>query len=408
MIANDQILPSLYHMQRTGRIGEIEICARHNKPLRELAGNPAFGEAFPGQRFTPHPSFDTAPDEYFPEMYKEVIAALPPRQVVLIAVPDQFHYPILKTALEHDQHVLCVKPLVLRYAEGMEIKAMARERGLFVGVEYHKRFDRRALLARKEYGKGHFGEFRIGSARMIEPYYYRDSNFQNWFTCDQTDPFVYVGCHYVDQVYFITGLKPASVSVTGVKGTFPNGNEAYMWANGRVVFENGAVLSVDSGLGYPNDGAGSNDQGLSMICEGPGKSALIQHDDQYRGVRYSFLDSIGPGGSAYNYVSPDYFKLVPHVGPGLKPVGYGYESIEAILEAAIRIENDTAGHSGDAARSARQKMIDAIDAQGLLATPANSWINELVFEAARISILRDGLQVDILYDGTPRVEARGA
>jgi hypothetical protein len=43
---------------------------------------------------------------------------------------------------------------------------------------------------------------------MIEAWYYRNSNFQNWFTCDAYDAFTYVGCHYVDQVNFITGLRP--------------------------------------------------------------------------------------------------------------------------------------------------------------------------------------------------------
>ena len=35
-------------------------------------------------------------------------------------------------------------------------------------------------------------------------------------------------------------------------------------------------------------------------------------------------------------------------------------------------------------------MIAEIDRQGIIATPANSYINELVVEAARLSILRDG------------------
>ena len=38
-----------------------------------------------------------------------------------------------------------------------------------------------------------------------------------------------------------------------MKGRFPNGNEGYMWSNGRVSFENGALLSVTDGLGYPDD-----------------------------------------------------------------------------------------------------------------------------------------------------------
>jgi predicted dehydrogenase len=78
-----------------------------------------------------------------------------------------------------------------------------------VGVEYHKRFDRRSLVAKRGYARGGFSAFVLGEAKLIEPYYYRFSNFQNWFTCDHTDPFTYIGCHYVDLVYFITGLKKA-------------------------------------------------------------------------------------------------------------------------------------------------------------------------------------------------------
>ena len=75
-----------------------------------------------------------------------------------------------------------------------------------MGVEYHKRFDRRSLDARGLYRQGRFGEFRCGEAKLVEPYYYRHSNFQNWFTKENSDPFTYIGCHYVDLVYFITGL----------------------------------------------------------------------------------------------------------------------------------------------------------------------------------------------------------
>ncbi len=149
-----------------------------------------------------------------------------------------------------------LKPLVLKYEQAAEIEKIAYEKGFFVGVEYHKRFDRRSLMAKRSCELKHFGEFVMGEAKLIEPYYYRSSNFQNWFTCDKTDPFVYIGCHYVDLVYFITGLKPVSVSVSGIKGKFPNGNEGYMWANGRVRFENNAILSVIDGLGYPDQAAG--------------------------------------------------------------------------------------------------------------------------------------------------------
>ena len=406
MITCDLILPSVYHMQRLGAVGRIRVCAQSTARLRPLKENRELREAFPGQDFEAFPAPGEPPERMYPDLYRTVLAQARPRQAVIVAVPEALHFEMVMACLEHDQHVLCVKPLVLTHAHAVAIAESARARGLFVGVEYHKRFDRRSLMARRQYALGHFGEFAAGEARMIEPYYYRHSNFQNWFTCDQTDPFIYVGCHYVDLVYFITGLKPVGVSVSGVKGRFPNGKEAYLWANGRVRFENGALLTVTDGLGYPDDAAGSNDQGLLMYCEGKGRTGMIEHDDQYRGVRHAYLDPIGCGGSRYNYVSPDFYRLVAWDGPGYKPVGYGYESVEGHLEAMRRIEAGTAGLAPDAALAQRRVLLRQIDEAGLLATPANSSINELVVEAGRKSILADGDWCNIVYGAEPHVEMR--
>lgn len=406
MITNDLILPSVYHLQRTGAVGEIAICALNSPPLKALRESGDLKETFPGQDFTAYPGVDEPSDKVFPELYKQVLADMPPRNGVVIALPDQLHYPVLLDALEANQHVLCVKPLVLKYEQALEVERKAKEKGLFIGVEYHKRFDTRALMAKRHYALGHFGEFVMGEAKMIEPYFYRHSNFQTWFTCDKTDPFTYVGCHYVDLVQFITGLRPAAVSVSGVKGRFPNGNEGYMWANGRVIYENGAVLSVIDGLGYPDDGAGSNDQCLVMYFEGQDRAAQVAHNDQFRGVSHCYLDNIGCGGTRFNYVSPDFYQLVPWEGPGYKPVGYGYMSVAASIETMQRILNETDGMSEDESLARRRAIIDEVDAKGIIATPANSSLNELVTEAARLSILNDGMFAEILYDGTPRVQLK--
>ena len=81
----------------------------------------------------------------------------------MVAVPDHFHHGVIRQAWQRDQHVLTVKPLVLKYAQAVEIERIARQSGLFVGVEYHKRFDRRALDARLQYRRGRFG--RSAAAR---------------------------------------------------------------------------------------------------------------------------------------------------------------------------------------------------------------------------------------------------
>ncbi len=406
MITYDLILPSVYHLQRTGRIAEISVCATGTRHIRELKASPEISEAFPGQDFQAIPDTSVDPDERYPLLYKDALGDLQPRQIVIVAIPDHLHFAVVMDCLEARQHVICVKPLVLTYAEAERMRMKAFDYGLFVGIEYHKRFDRRALLVRRQYRQGAFGEFVIGEAKLIEPYLYRNSNFQNWFTTENSDPFVYIGCHYVDQVVFITGLMPTSVSVSGVKGRFPNGNEAYMWANGRVKFENGALLSVTNGLGYPDDGAGSNEQCITMFCEGEGKTGLIKHNDQFRGISHSYVAAKGPGETRFNFVNPDFFKIVAWQGVGGKPAGYGYDSIEANFTAILELEATTAGITGTESVEARRKFIQSVDKGGLIATPANSSYNELVTEAARISIVRDGDWVDITHGHSPGVSLR--
>ncbi|MCK4602111.1 MAG: Gfo/Idh/MocA family oxidoreductase, partial [Phycisphaerae bacterium] len=393
MITRIQLLPTIYHLQREGIVGEIHICALNAAPLKEIQDDATLNRGFPGQSFTPHPDpAKVEADEKFPDIYKELFAAAPRGSIAVIAVPDQLHYPVLKAAIENDLHVCIVKPLVLEHARAEEIAKLARDKGLVIGVEYHKRFDDRNLMARKAYREGRLGNFRLAQAQMIEPYYYRDSNFQNWCTCENSDMFTYVGCHYVDLVAFITGLKPVAVSVYGIVEKYPNGREGFLWTDGRVIWENGASLSVVDAIGYPNAAAGGNCQGLAMWCQGEADATLLVHSDQYRGVKCSY-NSAGdsPGDTIYAEPNPDYFQLLEMGGEGLVPVGYGHRSAEYIIRAGCKAR--TIDDLDE-----RRKLIRRFDEEGIMATPSNSSYNELVVEAGRKSILSGGREVLIDYD----------
>ena len=74
----------------------------------------------------------------------------------------------------------------------------------------------------------------------------------------------------------------------------------------------------------------------------------------------------------------------------------------------MRVNQAAENLSGDQALAARQQLLQEIDARAILATPANSSINELVTEAARLSIARDGLPAAIDYSGTPSVRLPGS
>jgi len=384
MITHDQLLPSLYHLQRLGRIGEIAVCAQRGRTVQALLAAADLAEAFPGQSFRPYPAGGD-PDQPQPDLFRELMARMPPRNIVVVAAPDHLHFDMIMTALRRQQHVCTVKPLVLDHAEALEIARAAYAGGLVVGVEYHKRFDDRSLMARRKYRAGLFGEFKLGTACLLEKWYYRHSNFQNWMTSENSDAFTYIGCHYVDLVHFITGLLPTAVSVYGIPDRFPNGREGFLWTDARVIWNNRACLNVQNALGYPDAGAGSNTQGLVMYCQGESGGALIAHSDQYRGLKYSYTRAgADPGATMYAEPSPDYFTYLDKGGPGLVPAGYGYRSVEHIVETCIRMETEAPD------LAARQRLLREIDAAGIMATPANSSYNELVIEAGRKSILNGG------------------
>jgi predicted dehydrogenase len=417
MITRIQLLPTIYHLQREGIVGDIHICALKAAPLAEIRRDATLSRGFPGQSFEAHP--DPArgtrrvcgrvprrvcgrvpADKPFPDLYKEVLAAAPRGSLAVIAVPDHLHYPAVMEALANDLHVCSVKPLVLEHRQAEEIGRAAYERGLLVGVEYHKRFDHRSLMARRQYRAGRLGRFRLGQAHLHEKWYYRDSNFQNWCTCENSDMFTYVGCHYVDLVAFITGLRPVSVSVYGLRDRYPNGQEGFLWTDARVLWEGGGCLSVANALGYPNAGPGGNSQGLVLWCQGKEDACLVFHSDQFRGVKYGFTQAGGdPGDTVYAEPNPDYFQLLDQGGGVLTPAGYGHRSVEYILKACRRVAAVKAVRK-------RQELIRQYDQEGILATPANSAYNELVMEAGRKSILAGGREVLIDYGPPAAVRFR--
>ncbi len=400
MITRVQVLPSLYQLQRLGKIGEITVTARRKSTLAPLLGDASLKAAFPEHSFIPRPGPDDSDDPQ-PDLYKQLLDELPEQSIVYIAIPDQNHYEVLRETIDRGHHVVCVKPLVLTHEHALDIQRRAHEKGVFVGVEYHKRYDDKNWIARKKYRSGQLGEFKLGQARLHEKWWYRDSNFMNWCTTDQTDFFVYIGCHYVDLVAFITGLKPVAVSVHGIEDAFPNGNVGYLYTDARVIWENGAVLNVQNGIAYPNQASAGNDQGMTLYTkdEASGVGGFISHSDNIRGAEYcAIAPGEDPGDTAHHFVNPDYFQMIERPdGPGLRPVGYGYRAIEQLV--------DSAGLVADAGNleARRRKLLD-IDAAGWHATPANSFYNELVVEAGRLSILNGGKRVDIHYGDRPGIQ----
>jgi D-galacturonate reductase len=145
-----------------------------------------------------------------------------------------------------------------------------------------------------------------------------------------------------------------------------------------------------------------------MYCAGKNKSGMLVHNDQYRGIEHCYVQKGSePGDTYYAQPSPDYFKYVDLGGPGLTPVGYGYRSIEYIVKNICKAIGACHGLDEKQAIKQRRQLIKQFDAEGIMATPANSSYNELVIEAGRLSIMNGGKEVEITYGEKAGVDFRG-
>jgi D-galacturonate reductase len=143
---------------------------------------------------------------------------------------------------------------------------------------------------------------------------------------------------------------------------------------------------------------------MMLFFNGEKDGGYLEHIDSMRGVKHSFIvKGNQPGDSYYNETNPDYFQMVNVGGKGLKPVGYGFRSIEFILNAMTRVNDETKGLGAKDKIKKSQDLLRQYDEDGVMATPKNSAYNELVMEAGRLSITHGGRDAVIEYGKAPKV-----
>ncbi len=97
--------------------------------------------------------------------YRDMFAAEAERkdgiEVVSIATPNGTHYEISKAALAAGLHIICEKPLTFTTTEAEDLKQIAAERGLVVGVTYGYAGYQTIEEARQLVASGVLGDIRI-------------------------------------------------------------------------------------------------------------------------------------------------------------------------------------------------------------------------------------------------------
>jgi predicted dehydrogenase len=256
--------------------------------------------------------------------WKRMLRECSDLDVLGIATPDNLHTPVILDALGARVHVLTEKPMCLDIHEADQILAEEKASNRIVAVDMHKRYDPDHLRVREDIRK-RIGRPLYGTAYLEEPLEVSNSTFE-W--AEESDPFSYVGSHWVDLFLHYYGSKPAALTAVGQKARLAGeGIDAYDAVQVRVDFKNGMSIQFQNNWITPPDFEGPVNQGHEIV----GTRGKVESDQQYRGLRW--WEEGGGSRTANNHFTRD-VRRPKHEVPAY--VGYGVDSLVAGLTAICR------------------------------------------------------------------------
>jgi predicted dehydrogenase len=332
MFGSDVVVRSLWDMVRNGiapyldRIGLDDRAAGYQDSTFRLVaiGTRSEGSARRAQRETMQATGDQPQVFWGERPWIDVFDAFPDLDLVIVATPDHLHTAPILFALERGAHVLTEKPLCLDLREADAMIALARDRGLVLGVDMHKRYDPDHLKIFRELAP-RLGTPLYARGVLEEPLEVSTSTFK-W--AEQSDPFSYVGIHWVDLFMHELDLTPMSLYAIGQKQRLllEHHIDAFDSVEVMVTHTNGSTIVYETNWLTPADFEGPVNQESHLV----GSRGKVESDSQYRGLRYWFED----GGS--RTANTHFFRQVQRPGGSLAAVGYGKDSIVDCIEKVFR------------------------------------------------------------------------
>ena len=257
--------------------------------------------------------------------WDDIVKEVPDLDVMAVATPDHLHSPAAIAALNAGVHVITEKPMCLLIDEADEIVELAQKNGLVAAVDMHKRYDPDHLRIQYDLAKK-IGDPVYGTAVLEEPLEVSTQTFK-WV--EQSDPFSYVGPHWVDVIYNYYKAKPVAVSAVGQKKRLlRDGINAYDAVQVRVEWDNGMSITFQNNWITPDDFESNVNQEHEIV----GTDGKVESDQQFRGLRYWHK------GGGFRAVNSHFTRDVPRPDGSNVYVGYGVDSILVSLTAMARVK----------------------------------------------------------------------
>lgn len=257
--------------------------------------------------------------------WRDILRDVSDLDMMVVATPDHLHTQPVLASLSAGAHVITEKPMCLDIAEADQIIELAKKQNRIVAVDMHKRYDPDHLRIRNDI-QNRIGAPLYGTAYLEEPLEVSASMFK-WV--EHSDPFSYVGPHWVDLIWHYYHSKPVSLTAVGQqKRLLRDGINAYDAVQVRVDFANGMSINFHNNWITPPDFEGPVNQGHEIV----GTDGKVESDQQYRGFRWWHAG--GGSRTSNNHFTRD----VKRPDGSQAYVGYGVDSIIAGLVAICRMK----------------------------------------------------------------------
>mgnify|MGYP001269320057 CR=1 FL=1 len=250
------------------------------------------------------------------------------------SLPDHLHFVYTKYMLTSRIPTLVVKPLTPKYSEAKELVDIAKSEGTYCAVEFHKRWDESNLYLKNEILTGNLGEMLYFTVNYSQRISIPTEHFKTW--ADKTNIFQYLGIHYVDLIYFLTGKMPKCISVYGTMkklksmgiDTYDSVHVSSLW--GDVESEsNDFYAHFNLNWIDPNSTSAMSDQKLMLV----GTEGRVSLDQKDRGIE-TVTNKNG-----IQTVNPYFASWLPNMDGTTSFGGYGYKSIFTFLDDVNNLIN---------------------------------------------------------------------
>jgi predicted dehydrogenase len=351
MFGADVVVGTLWDLVRNGiapyldRVGLDDYAAKYRDVRFELVavGSRSEASAQRAERETEAAAGRRPRGYHGEEPWLDLFRDHPDLDVLFVATPDHLHTAPILHALRNGCHVVTEKPMCLDLHEADEIIALAAGSGLIVGADMHKRYDPDHLRIFHELAND-LGAPIYARGVLEEPLEVSTQTFK-WV--EQSDPFSYVGIHWVDVFMHYLRLKPLSLYAVGQKRRLRDefGKDAFDAIQVMVTHTNGLNVIYENNWLTPADFEGPVNQ-ESQTTFALGK---VESDSQYRGLRY-WIENKGSRTS-----NTHFFRKVRRPDGSTVSMGYGKDSLIDCLERVYRVKflgakaADLAGTYPDAA-----------------------------------------------------------